>query len=168
MFYILYWAIQKEPSINPLPLSRYLGKGTKKLLASLKIEQHNLEMVNIHYRKHEIPKKTGGKRILNIPSRSLKKIQKKILLNLLYKDNMEQMYEDFKTVINLTKPTNSKHTKKLIETIENRGSISKIDLFKHYCGWGRGIKWTSYRRALMNHPNIYDVIESEPTYKWVE
>ena len=33
-------------------------------------------------------------------------------------------------------------------------------------GWGRGIKWTPYRRALMNHPNIYDVNDSEPTYSW--
>ena len=33
-------------------------------------------------------------------------------------------------------------------------------------GWGRGIKWTPYRRALMNHPNIYDVNDSEPTYNW--
>ena len=87
-------------------------------------------------------------------------------LNLLYKDNMEQMYEDFKTVINLTKPTNSKHTKKLIEAIKERGSITKIDLFKDYCGWGRGIKWTSYRRALMEHPNIFDTMDKYPKYIW--
>jgi hypothetical protein len=32
--------------------------------------------------------------------------------------------------------------------------------------WGRGIKWTPYRRALMNHPNIYDVNGSNPIYCW--
>ena len=89
-------------------------------------------------------------------------------LNLLYKDNMEQMHEDFETVINSTKPTNSDKSHELIDAIKERGTISKKDLFKSYCGWGRGIKWTSYRRALMNHPNIYDVIESEPIYNWVE
>ncbi|MCM8528129.1 MAG: retron St85 family RNA-directed DNA polymerase [Lentisphaeraceae bacterium] len=45
-------------------------------------------MINIHYRKHEIPKKTGGKRMLHVPSRSLKKVQKKILNNLLYKEKL--------------------------------------------------------------------------------
>ena len=34
--------------------------------------------------------------------------------------------------------------------------------------WSRGIKWTPYRRALMNHPNIYDVNGSTPHYCWKE
>ena len=35
-----------------------------------------------------------------------------------------------------------------------------------FVGWGRGIKWTPYRRALMNHPNIYDVMDQQPMYYW--
>ena len=35
-----------------------------------------------------------------------------------------------------------------------------------FVGWGRGIKWTPYRRALMNHPNIYDVMDEQPKYIW--
>ena len=35
-----------------------------------------------------------------------------------------------------------------------------------FVGWGRGIKWTPYRRALMNHPNIYDVMDEYPKYIW--
>ena len=37
-----------------------------------------------------------------------------------------------------------------------------------FVGWGRGIKWSPYRRALMKHPNIYDVNDSEPKYCWNE
>ena len=35
-----------------------------------------------------------------------------------------------------------------------------------FVGWGRGVKWTPYRRALMKHPNIFDVVDSEPKYVW--
>ena len=62
------------------------GKSLNSLLKKLKLENHAFEIVNIHYRKHEIPKKTGGKRILHIPSKSLKSFQKLILLNLLYEE----------------------------------------------------------------------------------
>ncbi len=30
-----------------------------------------------------------------------------------------------------------------------------------FLGWGRGIKWSPYRRALMLHPNIFDVMDSD-------
>ena len=36
--------------------------------------------------------------------------------------------------------------------------MSKKEMM-NFVGWGRGIKWTPYRRALMNHPNIYDVMD---------
>ena len=35
-------------------------------------------------------------------------------------------------------------------------------------GWGIGIKLTPYRRALMNHPNIFDVRDKYPIYCWNE
>ena len=35
-----------------------------------------------------------------------------------------------------------------------------------FVGWGRGIKWSPYRRALMKHPNIYDSNGENPTYSW--
>ena len=37
-----------------------------------------------------------------------------------------------------------------------------------FLGWGRGIKFTPYRRSLLAHPNIYDVNDSIPKYIWKE
>jgi hypothetical protein len=34
--------------------------------------------------------------------------------------------------------------------------------------WGSSIKYTQYRRALLNHPNIMEVDGRIPTYVWVE
>ena len=87
-------------------------------------------------------------------------------LNLLYKDNMEQMYKDFIEIIESTKPTLSDKTNELIEVIKQKGSITKKELFNEHCGWGRGIKFTPYRRGLLEHPNIFDVMDKMPTYNW--
>ena len=59
---------------------------------------------------------------------------------------------------------------KLLEIIEyikasKKSQAPKLDIMNHL-NWGRGIKWSPYRRALMNHPNIYDVNDSEPIYCW--
>ncbi len=35
-------------------------------------------------------------------------------------------------------------------------------------GWGVGIRWTPYRRALLTNPNIYDSMTKDPTYTWVD
>ena len=37
-----------------------------------------------------------------------------------------------------------------------------------FLGWGRGIKWSPYRRALMNHPKIFDVMDDYPMYIWID
>jgi hypothetical protein len=55
--------------------------------------------------------------------------------------------------------------KEIVEFIKTNKEVRKIDLMDWLC-WGRGIKWTPYRRALMNHPNIYDVNGSNPIYCW--
>ena len=61
-----------------------LGKSIKDLMKLLEMEDYEFEMINVHYRKHDIPKKTGGARTLHIPSKNLKKVQKKILNKILY------------------------------------------------------------------------------------
>ena len=60
-------------------------------------------------------------------------------------------------------------TDRLSEIIEliRKGATTKKHIMDHL-GWGRGIKWTPYRRALMNHPNIYDVMDEYPTYVWID
>ena len=50
-----------------------------------------------------------------------------------------------------------------LNEIISHKDFSKKDIIERL-GWGRGIKWTPYRRALMNHPNIYDVNGSTPYY----
>ena len=55
--------------------------------------------------------------------------------------------------------------KEIIEFIRKNKSTTKKDIM-NFVGWGRGIKWTPYRRALMNHPNIYDVMDEQPKYIW--
>ena len=55
--------------------------------------------------------------------------------------------------------------KEIIGWIKDRKRITKTEIMTNL-NWGRGIKWTPYRRALMNHPNIFDVYDSEPVYIW--
>ena len=55
--------------------------------------------------------------------------------------------------------------KDIINFIRDNKSVTKKELIE-WVGWGRGIKWTPYRRALMKHPNIFDVVDSEPKYVW--
>ena len=56
--------------------------------------------------------------------------------------------------------------KKLIAIIKERGQITKTELFSANLGWGRGIKFGPYRRALLSNPNIYDIIDPIPSYCW--
>lgn len=103
---LAYKALTIQVKRNPVTFNRYLGKSVKKLLKELQLEDHAFELVNIHYRKHEIPKKTGGKRVLNIPSRSLKKLQKTILLKLLYKEKAHRCsyaYKKGKSIVDNAK-----------------------------------------------------------------
>ena len=55
----------------------------------------------------------------------------------------------------------------IISWIKKSGRLSKKEILDNL-NWSRGIKWTPYRRALMNHPNIYDVNGSTPHYCWKE
>ena len=55
----------------------------------------------------------------------------------------------------------------MVDIIKDHGEITKRELYQ-MMGWGRGIKWTPYRRALMEHPNIFDTTTSESTYIWKE
>lgn len=51
--------------------------------------------------------------------------------------------------------------------IRSQKHVTKADIMKTL-GWGRGISWTPYRRALLSHPNIFDATGREAIYQWVE
>ena len=86
LFLIIVLSLTRKTKDKPSLISRFLGKGINDLHRELELKEFGFETINIHYRKHKIPKKTGGERTLQIPSRSLKKLQKKILTKILYKE----------------------------------------------------------------------------------
>jgi dsDNA-binding SOS-regulon protein len=86
--------------------------------------------------------------------------------NLIYKDKMVDMNDYMNDLLSKQKVMgNSEKLKEIIGWIKDNKSMTKKEIMTKL-GWGRGIKWTPYRRALMNHPNIYDENNSEPTYNW--
>jgi|APSaa5957512576_1039674.scaffolds.fasta_scaffold05695_2 glycosyltransferase involved in cell wall biosynthesis len=87
---------------------------------------------------------------------------------LIYKNEMVLMSNYIDELLSKSKATsvNSKSMTKIIKLIkDNSNGISKKELFTHL-NWGRGIKFSPYRRALMKHKNIYDVGRKTPLYIW--
>ena len=85
--------------------------------------------------------------------------------SLVYKDKMVEMNEYMNDLLSKQKVMgDSNKLKEIIEFIK-KGPATKKELMD-YLGWGRGIKWTPYRRALMNHPNIFDKMGMIPYYIW--
>ena len=95
--------------------------------------------------------------------------------NLIYKNKIVEMNDymnaflDSQKSMRATNILSDYKTDRLSDVIEliRKGATSKKHIMD-YLGWGRGIKWTPYRRALMNHPNIYDVMDEYPTYVWID
>ena len=88
--------------------------------------------------------------------------------SLIYKNKMNEMSDYINLLLEQSHQIGeSDKFQDICQWVKTAGSISKEELIDKL-GWGRGIKWTPYRRALMNHPNIYDVNSSEPKYCWVE
>ena len=85
---------------------------------------------------------------------------------LVYKDKMIEMSDYMNDLLSDQHAMgDSEKFTEIVNWIKNSGKVTKEELIDKL-GWGRGIKWTPYRRALMNHPNIYDVNSSTPTYCW--
>ena len=85
---------------------------------------------------------------------------------LIYKDKMIEMSEYMNDLLSDQHAMgDSEKFTDIVNWIKNSGKVTKEELIDKL-GWGRGIKWTPYRRALMNHPNIYDINSSTPTYCW--
>jgi glycosyltransferase involved in cell wall biosynthesis len=88
--------------------------------------------------------------------------------NLIYANEIRNMSEYIDTLVEDQKMTKTEVTDKLISVIKTKKQITKRELFKEYLGWGRGIKFGPYRRALLDHPNIYDIIDETPCYCWID
>lgn len=88
--------------------------------------------------------------------------------NLIYADEIINMSNYIDYLVSKLKTTNTPVTDKLISTIKEKGQITKRELFRDTLGWGRGMKFGPYRRALIKHPNIYDTMDESPTYCWIE
>ena len=86
--------------------------------------------------------------------------------NLVYKNEVNKMSSYMNELLLKQKVMgDSDKLKEIIEFIKKNKSVTKKQIMG-YVGWGRGIKWTPYRRALMNHPNIFDTMDEYPKYMW--
>lgn len=92
-----------------------------------------------------------------------------IRTNLIYKNNIIGMNMVMNRIVSeiRTIGDDSEKLNEIIMWIQSNKSMTKEQIIDKL-GWGRGIKWTPYRRALMNHPNIMDTNDEIPTYQWVE
>ena len=85
---------------------------------------------------------------------------------LVYKDEVITMSEYMNDLLADQKVMNdSDKLNEIVGWIEENKTMTKTEIMTKL-DWGRGIKWTPYRRALMNHPNIFDVDDEEPKYIW--
>ena len=86
--------------------------------------------------------------------------------NLIYKNKMIEMNDYMNDLLSKQKVMgDSTRFQDILGFIQKNKSVTKKELIE-FVGWGRGIKWTPYRRALMKHPNVYDVMGTEPKYVW--
>lgn len=97
-----------------------------------------------------------------------KKSLNHIKKNLVYRNKIVEMNDYMNELLSSQKEIkDSQKLYEIIDWIKTSKSVSKSEILDNL-NWGRGIKWTPYRRALMKHSNIYDVNSEEPTYKWKE
>lgn len=87
--------------------------------------------------------------------------------NLIYKDKMIEMSKYMDELLLGIKPVGDTPAfQKIVDYIKRKIEIPKADIMKWETKWGRGLPWTQYRKALLNHPNIYDAKTEFPTYIW--
>ena len=84
---------------------------------------------------------------------------------LVYKDKIIAMNKYMNDLLSKQKVMGESNKLKEILDFIKSGPATKREIM-NFVGWGRGIKWSPYRRALMKHPNIYDVMDEYPKYIW--
>ena len=86
--------------------------------------------------------------------------------NLVYKNEVNKMSSYMDELLLKQKVMgDSNKLNEIIDFIRQGQCVTKKDIM-NFVGWGRGIKWTPYRRALMSHPNIFDTMDEYPKYIW--
>jgi len=86
--------------------------------------------------------------------------------DLVYMDKIKDMSDYIDQLLGYSRPmSDTVILKDIIGWIKEEKSISKKEIMSRL-GWGRGIRWTPYRRALLKNPNIYDVMNQQPMYCW--
>ena len=86
--------------------------------------------------------------------------------NLVYKNEVDKMNSYMDDLLLRQKIMgDSEKLNEIIDFVRERQCVTKQDIM-NFVGWGRGIKWTPYRRALMSHPNIFDTMDEYPKYMW--
>ena len=88
--------------------------------------------------------------------------------NLKWSVATSRLYDDINDTIESTPSANSdgEGMKKLLKDIKENGEMTKRELITQR--WGSGIKFTPYRRALMEHDNVMDRHQRIPAYVWVD
>ena len=81
---------------------------------------------------------------------------------------IERLSEDIDAVVESAPKANvdGKAMTKILKDLKEAGSMTKRELISQR--WGSGIKFTPYRRALMEHPNVMDTHQRISTYQWVD
>jgi len=94
---------------------------------------------------------------------------KYIRKNLIYSNEIQQMLNYFDKIVSEEKAITdrSNRYKEMIEIVKTKKLVSKYQLTK-WINNDRpyGVALNPYRRALLNHPNIYDGDGLEPHYIW--
>jgi hypothetical protein len=94
---------------------------------------------------------------------------KYIRKNLIYSNEIQQMLNYFDKIVSEEKSITdrSNRYKEMIEIVKTKKLVSKYQLTK-WINNDRpyGVALNPYRRALLNHPNIYDGDGLEPHYIW--
>ena len=88
--------------------------------------------------------------------------------NLTWSTAIKRLSEDIDEVIESTPSANPNGDgmRKLLNDLKDKGTMTKRELITQR--WGSGIKFTPYRRALMEHPNVMDTHQRISTYQWVD
>ena len=88
--------------------------------------------------------------------------------NLVFKNEVKSMSDYINGLIQCVgKMSESEAVQRITKWIKDEKRLTKKEIINRL-GWGVGIRWTPYRRALLTNPNIYDSMTKDPTYTWID